>query len=144
MPVERVAGCSWIRRPDNRGARTYRRRSPTFLGEGHFARHVARMRKLYVQRRALLVSALAAEFGDRLDIECPAGGLQLIARLPEGVSASMIARRAAEVDIVARPMAAYQICGAAPEALHLGFAAVPNEHIQRDVATFHAAVSRCL
>jgi len=23
MPVERVAGCSWIRRPDSRGARTF-------------------------------------------------------------------------------------------------------------------------
>lgn len=114
-----------------------------FLREGHFARHVAQMRKLYAERRALLVDALGAAFGDCLVLNCPAGGLQLIAGLPEGVSAYAVARRAAEVDIVARPMAVYQLCGSAPAALHLGFAAVPSAEIARNVAKFHAAVSSC-
>jgi GntR family transcriptional regulator/MocR family aminotransferase len=85
-----------------------------------------------------------AAFGDRLRVECPAGGLQLIAHLPDGVSASMVARRAAEVGLVARPMSANQVNGAAPEALHLGFAAVPDTEIEPQVARLHAAVSSCL
>jgi GntR family transcriptional regulator / MocR family aminotransferase len=114
-----------------------------FLGDGHFARHVAGMRKLYARRRALLVRALEDAFGDRLRLHCPAGGLQLIAYLPEGVSAPMVSRLAAEVDLVARPMSVYHLSGTAPEALHLGFAAVPEAEIEQKVARFRAAVSKC-
>lgn len=114
-----------------------------FLGEGHFARHVVAMRKLYARRRALLVRSLTAAFGDRLRIHCPAGGLQLIAHLPDGVSALTVSRLAAEADLVARPMSAYQVNGPEPEALHLGFAAVPEAEIAPMVARLHAAVRGC-
>jgi GntR family transcriptional regulator/MocR family aminotransferase len=40
-----------------------------FLEEGHFARHVRRMRRLYGERRVALAAALTAAFGER-----PAGG----------------------------------------------------------------------
>jgi GntR family transcriptional regulator/MocR family aminotransferase len=114
-----------------------------FLADGHFARHVTRMRKLYGQRRTLLVRALKDAFGDRLRIACPAGGLQITAGLPEGVAALQVARRAAAADLVARPMSAYQVDGAAPEALHLGFAAVPSGEIEAKVWHLHAAVAAC-
>jgi GntR family transcriptional regulator / MocR family aminotransferase len=53
-----------------------------FLSEGHFARHIRRMRILYEQRRALLANALAEVFGDRLTVQLQAGGMHLIARAP--------------------------------------------------------------
>lgn len=114
-----------------------------FLGEGHFARHVAGMRKLYARRRSLLVQSLEAAFGDRLQLHCPAGGLQLTAHLTQGVSASRVSRLAAQADLVARPMSAYQVNGPAPQALHLGFAAVPDAEIRPKVARLHGAVSTC-
>lgn len=114
-----------------------------FLGEGHFARHVAGMRKLYARRRSLLVRSLEGAFGDRLRLRCPAGGLQLIAHLPEGVSASRASRLAAAADLVARPMSAYQVNGTAPEAFHLGFAAVPDDAIAPKAAQLYAAIACC-
>ena len=110
------------------------------IAEGHFTRHIRRMRRLYAHRRALLVGALEITFGDGLRLECPAGGLQLIAWLPEHVAASRIARAAAEADLVARPMSVYQPHGSAPNALHLGFAAVPDDDILPQVRRLHDAV----
>ena len=41
-----------------------RRRSPDFLREGHFERHVHRMRRLYGRRCQALTTALARHLGD--------------------------------------------------------------------------------
>ena len=53
-----------------------------FMSEGHFARHIRRMRILYEQRRASLAKALVEVFADRLTVELQAGGMHLIARVP--------------------------------------------------------------
>lgn len=53
-----------------------------FMSEGHFARHIKRMRALYEERRASLAKALAQVFADRLTLELQAGGMHLIGRLP--------------------------------------------------------------
>lgn len=114
-----------------------------FIAEGHFSRHIARMRKLYSQRRSLLVHALTETFGDSLTLDCPVGGLQITAHLPENVSATEVARLAAKADLFARPMSAYEDVCIAPNALHLGFAAVANDDILPQVQRLYAAVSRC-
>ena len=43
--------------------------------EGHFARHVKRMRKLYAERRKALISALGTFFGDEIVLDVPLGGM---------------------------------------------------------------------
>ncbi len=50
-----------------------------FMGEGHFALHLRRMRLLYAARRKALAAALAEVFGRRLAVELQAGGMHLIA-----------------------------------------------------------------
>src|SRR5262249_4279311 len=57
-----------------------------FMQEGHFARHLKRMRSLYAARRKALSEALIAAFGERLQIEPTAGGTHIIVRLPAEVS----------------------------------------------------------
>jgi hypothetical protein len=51
-----------------------------FMIEGHFARHVKRMRKLYAERRKALISALRTFFGDEIVLDVPLGGMHVIAR----------------------------------------------------------------
>jgi GntR family transcriptional regulator / MocR family aminotransferase len=53
-----------------------------FMSEGHFARHIKRMRALYEERRAALVAALARVFEGRLTVDLQAGGMHLIGRSP--------------------------------------------------------------
>nr|WP_244830065.1 PLP-dependent aminotransferase family protein [Caballeronia sp. TF1N1] len=50
-----------------------------FIAQGHFARHLKRMRALYDERRTLLADALVQAFGARLSVELPAGGMHLVA-----------------------------------------------------------------
>lgn len=56
-----------------------------FLSEGHFARHIKKMRSAYRSRRAALARALAARFEQEVRIEQGAGGLHLLLRVEGGL-----------------------------------------------------------
>jgi len=56
-----------------------------FLSEGHFARHIKKMRGAYRSRRAALTTALAARFGRQARVEQGAGGLHLLLRVDGGL-----------------------------------------------------------
>ena len=66
-----------------------------FMAEGHFARHLRRMRSLYATRRGALVAALGDAFGGRLDLTLQAGGMHLLARLADAPPDIELVRRAA-------------------------------------------------
>lgn len=53
----------------------------SFINEGHFARHIQRMRRLYSERRHATAAALSDVMGSRLRIDLQPGGMHLVARL---------------------------------------------------------------
>jgi GntR family transcriptional regulator / MocR family aminotransferase len=53
-----------------------------FMIDGHFARHLKQMRRLYAERRNALVSALHKLFGDGIVLHVPTGGMHVIGRFP--------------------------------------------------------------
>jgi GntR family transcriptional regulator/MocR family aminotransferase len=57
-----------------------------FITEGHFARHIQRMRKLYAERRAATAGGLASALGKHVRIDSQPGGMHLILRLQGGQS----------------------------------------------------------
>ncbi len=109
-----------------------------FLTEGGFTRHIVRMRKLYSGRRERLVRALEDVFDGALSVVCPPGGLQVIVGLPDYVAAEEVSKRAAEAGIVARPMSIYYVNVSPPNALHMGFAAIPEDMIEPEVMRLRA------
>ena len=54
-----------------------------FMREGHFARHIRKMRALYHARRTALVESLEREFNGELEIWGAQAGMHLVAELPE-------------------------------------------------------------
>ncbi|AUU83902.1 MULTISPECIES: PLP-dependent aminotransferase family protein [Leclercia] len=56
----------------------------TFLNEGHFFRHLKKMRALYQQRRDWMIAALHAVYGDRFFTEQNDGGMHIVAFLTKG------------------------------------------------------------
>jgi GntR family transcriptional regulator/MocR family aminotransferase len=54
-----------------------------FITEGHFARHIQRMRKLYAERRDLTAAGLESVLGRHMRIDAQPGGMHLILR-PQG------------------------------------------------------------
>jgi GntR family transcriptional regulator/MocR family aminotransferase len=75
-----------------------------FIREGHFARHIRRMRMLYIQRRTALVEAIHKRMGDSLEVIGAEAGMHLVALLPPGVSDVAISKRAADIGISAMPL----------------------------------------
>src|SRR5829696_1802606 len=56
-----------------------------FLGEGHFARHLRRMRGVYLSRREALLEGLARHCGKRLVVHNADAGLHVTTVLPTDV-----------------------------------------------------------
>src|SRR5439155_25467161 len=52
-----------------------------FIAEGHFERHLRRMRVLYAARRRILLDALRQAFGDRVDVIGAEAGLHVVVQL---------------------------------------------------------------
>ncbi|MCG5072027.1 PLP-dependent aminotransferase family protein [Paraburkholderia tagetis] len=79
-----------------------------FIEQGHFARHLKRMRALYGERRMLIVHALKEVLGERLMVELPPGGIQFAARFAEGsdgpVDDVAFAARAHDAGLAALPL----------------------------------------
>ena len=52
-----------------------------FMNEGHFARHIQRMRRLYAERRAFAADGLSAVLGKHMQVEPQPGGMHLVLRM---------------------------------------------------------------
>ncbi|MCO7614715.1 PLP-dependent aminotransferase family protein [Pseudomonas chlororaphis] len=91
-----------------------------FLNEGHFARHLNKMRGLYARRRQWLVEALHQQVGGRLQIDPQAGGMHVVAGLGEGDDVQ-IAQRAREVGIAVEPLSQWYLGGEVRQGLVMGF-----------------------
>jgi len=111
-----------------------------FIVEGHFARHLRRMRVAYRERMEALLAAAARFCGGRLRVRPTRTGLHAIADL-NGADAVAVTREAAARGVEVAPLAAYH---AGPErppnALVLGFAAVRPDAARRGMERLSAAI----
>jgi GntR family transcriptional regulator/MocR family aminotransferase len=92
-----------------------------FIREGHFARHLRRMRALYRERRAALVEAIGKELGGALDVLEGEAGMHLVATLPRGAGDRELSVRAARQGLWAMPLSSCYFGKAAREGFVLGF-----------------------
>ena len=70
-----------------------------FLTEGHFERHIRRMRHLYNRRRQGLVKALNDYLGSSITILGENAGIHLMAKIETTVPDQVVIQRAASVDV---------------------------------------------
>jgi GntR family transcriptional regulator / MocR family aminotransferase len=101
-----------------------------FIRDGHFARHIRRMRMLYLERRTALVEAIRNQMGDKLEVIGTEAGMHLVALLPAGVSDVALAKRAAEMGISAMPLSSCYLKPPARGGLILGYGGTDAKQIQ--------------
>ncbi len=111
-----------------------------FIAEGHFARHLRKMRLLYLERRNALVDALTRELGDILDVAVPEAGMHLVAWLPSGMSAQVAAHLAAAHGLHILPISQSSLRPLQREGLLLGFASASPEELRAGVQTLALAL----
>ncbi|MFF6010034.1 aminotransferase class I/II-fold pyridoxal phosphate-dependent enzyme [Rahnella sp. R3(2024)] len=81
-----------------------------FIEQGHFYRHLKRMRQLYAERRGFLEQALTATFSpDILRVNQQAGGIQLCATLSPHLDDAAIARAAREQGLAIQALSDWQV-----------------------------------
>jgi GntR family transcriptional regulator/MocR family aminotransferase len=73
-----------------------------FIQEGHFARHIRRMRMLYMERRTALVKAIGDQMGDMLEVVGAEAGMHLPFRLILGLEKTTRAKVAYVLQFVIR------------------------------------------
>jgi GntR family transcriptional regulator / MocR family aminotransferase len=99
------------------------------ISEGHLARHVRRMRRLYERRRELLLAALARDFARWLEPAASVAGLHLTAWLAPRADAEGLARRARQRGVGLLPLTTYYLCAARRQGLILGYGDIPESEI---------------
>jgi GntR family transcriptional regulator / MocR family aminotransferase len=104
-----------------------------FITEGHFARHIRRMRELYAERLNVLLESAREKLGEVLDISGVEAGLQTVGWLKRGLRAERVADLAATRNVEVVPLSRYASGRSRREGLILGFAAVDPKELRRGV-----------
>jgi GntR family transcriptional regulator / MocR family aminotransferase len=115
-----------------------------FMTEGHFARHIRRMRLLYAERQAALIEA-ARPLSNWLDVRPSEAGMHLLGWLPGGSDDQAIAQLAAQHQVITHPLSRHCLEPSEQRALLLGYASVPIPAIRegvRRLATAFAQANR--
>jgi GntR family transcriptional regulator / MocR family aminotransferase len=104
-----------------------------FIVEGHFGRHLRRMREIYAERLSALMESARRRLQGLLELSNVEAGLQTVGWLPPGMDGE-VARKAAEtrkVEVI--PLQWYARGPLPREGLQMGFAAVNPQEIRRGV-----------
>jgi GntR family transcriptional regulator/MocR family aminotransferase len=111
-----------------------------FIAEGHLARHVRRMRRVYAERRTALLAALAEHAGDFLAPLPASAGLHVAASLRSPAASGDVVARAAALGVAVDSLDAYAAAGLAPPGLVLGFGQIEAARIDEAVRRLRQAI----
>jgi GntR family transcriptional regulator/MocR family aminotransferase len=111
-----------------------------FIREGHFSRHIRRMRMLYLQRRTALVQAIHERMGDQLQVIGADAGMHLVALLPPGVSDVAISRKAAAMGISAMPLSSCYAKAPVRGGLILGYGGTDARQIRDGIGKLRMSI----
>ncbi len=104
-----------------------------FISEGHFGRHIRRMRALYKQRHDALIAAAERQLQGRLELRPSGAGMHLVGWLPNGVDDRRVSERLKVAGVVAPALSNYCLKTNRKKGLILGYAAFTEAEINKGV-----------
>jgi len=113
-----------------------------FIGDGHFGRHLRRMREVYAARLATLLEEGRARLSGLVDVAAIEAGLQTVGWLAPGIAGPHAERLAARRGVEVVSLTRYARAPLPREGLQLGFAAVDEAEIRRGVSELAVALAR--
>lgn len=111
-----------------------------FIREGHFARHIRRMRMLYATRRAALQAAIRRHLPDVLQVVGAEAGMQLTALLPPETDDVALSYRAVQAGVSVRPLSPCYRGESRRSGVILGYGSVDEHAIDEGIRRLR----RCL
>lgn len=106
-----------------------------FMLEGHLGPHLRRMREVYAARQQELIAAARRDLAGLAEVQPLPAGMRALAWLPAGVNDADAAAAAREAGLELAPVSQFTLEHRQPDALLLGFAAVPEDELRRGVRT---------
>jgi len=99
----------------------------TFITEGHFARHIQRMRRLYAERRKDAIAGLASALGKHATIDVAPGGMHVVLRLSARRSDRRLVSELREAGLYAEALSDWSLGAAVTPAILLGFTNIDSQ-----------------
>ncbi|PSR55732.1 PLP-dependent aminotransferase family protein [Adhaeribacter arboris] len=107
-----------------------------FIQEGHFTRHLRKMRVLYKKRQDALLHCLR-EYAPQLRVsDMNESGMHSLVWLPEHLSDKVVSQLLLQAGIIAPPLSDYTITHVKGPALILGYSAFTEEQIEKGIRKF--------
>jgi GntR family transcriptional regulator/MocR family aminotransferase len=108
-----------------------------FIGNGHLGTHIRRVRTLYAERRAALLTAIESEGGGLLSVSTAAAGLHLVSELHDCCDDQALAAAARTRQIGVMPLSRYFVDAARTErqGLLMGFGNTRSESMRGAIQT---------
>lgn len=113
-----------------------------FMVDGHFGRHIRRMREVYSERLQLLLAESRRRLSGLLEISEVEAGLQTVGWLSNGVDGLTASQAALARGVEVVPLSQYVRSRFAREGLQLGFAAIDAKEIRRGVQELATALEK--
>jgi GntR family transcriptional regulator/MocR family aminotransferase len=105
-----------------------------FIAEGHFARHIRRMRTLYKERQNILIDEVRRNLQGLLEMETDDAGMHLVGWLPDNFDDRKVSEKAAAENIRLSPMSEHFINKNQGNGLLFGYAAFDEKRIRNGIA----------
>jgi GntR family transcriptional regulator / MocR family aminotransferase len=134
VPEDLVDAFSTAREATDQFSSTlYQAAMTDFIRDGHFARHIRKMRMLYLERRTALVEGIQSQMNDKLEVIGAEAGMHMVALLPPGVSDVALSKKAAEMGISAMPLSSCYLKAPVRAGLILGYGGTDARQIRDGV-----------
>ena len=104
-----------------------------FISAGHYTRHIRRMRKLYSERREIMIDELKNQLGAKVKVQPSSAGLHLTIWLDKHLNDTEISRKLAAKGIVSEPLSSYVFKQKMSPGLVMGYAAFDEKQIRNGI-----------
>ena len=111
-----------------------------FINEGHFERHLRRLRSEYGRRRRSLVEAIERYLGDGFNYSPVEAGLHVMLYLPSAIDENELVIEAGDAGVGVYPGEAYHLDRPAPPSILLGFSGLNTDEIVEGVIRLASVV----
>ena len=119
----------------NKAALPCQRALSNFIDSGEFYRHIRRVRRIYAERRRLLIEQLQHKLSDYVSFQDHQAGMQISVELAPAISDQQITQLAKQKGLAISPLSSHYGGGNSKQGLVLGFCGYTESEINNNVET---------
>lgn len=112
----------------------------SFIEEGHFASHIRRMRKTYMERHDVLIEAAHKRLAGAIDVKRTESGIQTVGHLLTGHDEQCVAEAAAAREVIVAPLGRFCIAPIEARGFAIGFSTSTPAEIRAGVDRLAGAI----